>query len=250
MTEQKVQIKNDAGETLIGVEVLPEADGKLPAAILVHGFAYYKEEDGMFVELAKHLADIGIASYRFDFSGCGESEGDFIDSSLTKLRDDLKSIVEFVKSRPTTDANRIGIVGQSFGTTTAIVLAPKIKSLVLMGTLFNARQVLMDYFGKGYNPDGISEKPRSNGTTTKIKPKFWKDFDNFNFSSLLKTMKYPVLFIHGSKDSTVPLSEMEEAYSAANEPKEKVVIQGADHGQEPKREEMYKIVIGWFKRTL
>lgn len=251
MTEQKVKIENDSRETLVGVETLPsEKKEKYPVMILVHGFAYYKEEDGMFVDLAKHLSDIGIISYRFDFSGCGESEGDFIESSLTKLRDDLKSILEFVESQEIIDKERIGIVGQSFGTTCAIALAPKVKSLVLMGTLFNAKQVLADYFGKDYNPGGISEKNRSDGHTIRIKPKFWKDFDNFNFSLLLKTMKYPILFIHGGADDTVPLSETYEAYETANEPKEKAVIDGADHGLNPKRGAVYEIISDWFSKTL
>lgn len=250
MTEQKIQIKNGSGETLIGVETLPRGEGKFPAVVLVHGFAYYKEEDGMFVDMAKHLAETGVASYRFDFSGCGESEGDFIDSSLIKLRDDLKSILKFVKARTIVDANRIGIVGQSFGTTVAIALAPKIKSLVLMGTVLNAREILINLFGDGYKPEGISARKRSDGSTTVIKPQFWKDFENHNLALLLRSMRYPILFIHGSKDDTVPLSEMEEAYETANEPKEKAVIEGADHGLEPKREKVYKIITDWFEKTL
>src|SRR3989344_3426001 len=135
MEEHKLEIKNKSGETLIGIEVLPaEKKDKYPVVILAHGFAYFKEEDGIFVELGKLLSEIGIICYYFDFSGCGESEGDYSNTTLTKLRDDLDSILEYVKSRPTTDTARIGILGQSFGTTTTIALAPKVKSIVLMGS--------------------------------------------------------------------------------------------------------------------
>lgn len=251
MSEEKVQIKNNTNEILIGVETLPtELKDKNPAVILVHGFAYQKEEDGMFVELAKRLAEIGVISYRFDFSGCGESEGDYASTTLSKLRDELKLIIEFVKTRSNVDASRIGIVGQSFGTTTTIALAPEIKSLVLMGTVLNAKEILKNLFGDGYNPGGISIRVGSDANTVRIKPEFWTDFENHDLPSLLKRMKCSLLLIHGSEDDHVPLSETEETYQLANEPKEKIILEGAGHGLEPKREGMYRIVVDWFKKTL
>ena len=93
MRENKVKIKNKMGEELVGIEVLPNEESKFPVVILVHGFHYFKEEDGMFIEISKRLTDIGIGSYLFDFSGCGESEGDYSNTSLSKLRNNLESII-------------------------------------------------------------------------------------------------------------------------------------------------------------
>lgn len=67
---------------------------------------------------------------------------------------------------------------------------------------------------------------------------------------MLKQIRCPLLFIHGSEDEHVPLSEMEETYRVANEPKERVILEGADHDLEPKRENMYEIVVDWFRKTL
>jgi len=249
--EHKVKTKNKNNETLVGVESLPNnVKGKHPAVILVHGFAYYKEEDGIFIELAKRFTREGISSYRFDFSGCGESEGDYTNVTLAKLRDDLDSILEFVRSQATVDQNRLGIVAQSFGTTATIALVPKIKSLVLMGSILNAREVMKNLFGKGYNPDGISILERSDESTVQIKPDFWQDFENHDLVNCVKQIKYPILLIHGSEDEDVPISEMEETYQLASKPKERIIIKGADHCLRPKREEMYKVVIDWFRKTL
>ncbi|MBI4092094.1 MAG: alpha/beta hydrolase [Candidatus Levybacteria bacterium] len=249
--EHKVKIKNRFREALIGVEVLPEEKrGKYPVVIMVHGFAYYKEEDGIFVEIGERLAEIGIASYRFDFSGCGESEGDYSDTTLTKLRDDLETILEYVKLRPSTDTNRIGILAQSFGTTTTIALAPQVNGIILMGSFMNGKKVLADLFGEGYNPEERSVRVDSDGSKTEMDPPFWKDFDNHDMKALLKRINCPLLLIHGSLDDHVPLSEMEEIYANANEPKEKVIIDGAYHSLEPKREEVYRKVVDWFKKTL
>jgi fermentation-respiration switch protein FrsA (DUF1100 family) len=250
VTEKKIQIKNSSGETLVGIEVLPEKGGKFPVVVMAHGFAYFKEEDGIFVEVGKRLAEIGTASYRFDFSGCGESEGDYSKTTLSKLRDDLNTILEYVKQRQTTDVEKIGIFAQSFGTTTTIALSPKIKSVILMGSFMNGHEILRRHFGSGYNPNGISTRTHDDGRITKMEPSFWKDFEKHNMKELLKNMHASLLLIHGSKDDIVALSSMEKIYEVANAPKEKVIIQGADHGLEPKREEMYKVVVDWFKKTL
>lgn len=250
MNEQKVQTKNADGETLIGVESLPDqSKGTYPSVILVHGFAYYKEEDGIFVDLAKHLAEVGIASYRFDFSGCGESEGDYSITTLSKLRDDLGSIMKFVESRPTVDSNRLGIVAQSFGTAVTIALSPKIKSLIMTGSILNGKEVIKKLFGEGYNPNGISIRERSD-KNIEIKADFWKDFENYNLRQSVEQMNYPLLLIHGSEDDRVPLSEMETIFNLKSEPKKKVIIEGAGHDLKPKRDDVYNLVVGWFKETL
>ncbi len=251
MKEQKVQTENTSGEILVGLESFPEQDNeRYPAVLLVHGFGVDKNEDGMFTKLAGALGKTGILSYRFDFSGRGESDGKYMDTSLTKQRDDLKAILKFVKSQQKVDKSRIGIVGQSFGTPTSITLNPDIKSLVLMGSFGNVKEIMKTLFAESYNPSGVSTRVKSDGQIVKLNPTFWKEFSNHNIFNSIKQIKYPILFIHGQKDDIVPVSEMEALFKAANEPKEKVIIAGADHGLEPKRKEMYKIVSDWFKKTL
>src|SRR3989344_7341604 len=251
MKNRKVQTKNNLGEILVGLEDKPtENRNKYPTVILVHGFGATKEEDGMFDDIAENLADNGILVYRFDFSGRGESEGDYANTSLSKQRDDLMSILDFVKSQPIVDIYRTGILGQSFGTPTTITLHPDIKSLVLMGSFGHVKDVMKNLFGDGYNPSGTSTRVKTDGETVKLNPIFWSDFENHDILKSIKLVKCPVLFIHGSEDDIVPLSEMEALYDAANEPKEKVVIEGGDHGLDPHRDQMIKAVVGWFKRTL
>lgn len=247
----KVQTKNKLGESLVGLETRHGGDkDKYATVILVHGFGATKEEDGMFDDIANILAESGILVYRFDFSGRGESDGDYANTSLTKQSDDLQSILDFVKSQSLVDTSRIGILGQSFGTPTSITLNSNIKSLVLMGSFGHVKEVMSNLFGDGYNPTGISTRVKTDGETVKLNPVFWSDFKNHDILKSIKLIKCPVLFIHGSEDDIVPLSEMEALYNAANDPKEKVVIKGGDHGLDPKRNEMLKIIVDWFKKTL
>lgn len=251
MNERKVQTKNNIGETLVGLETTPtEVKDNYPTVILVHGFGTTKEEDGMFDKIAQNLANSGVLVYRFDFSGRGESEGNYSNTSLSKQRNDLKKVLNFVKSQPLVDTNRIGILGQSFGTPTTITLHPNIKSLVLMGSFGHVKEVMSALFGKGYNPSGVSTRVKTDGQIVKLNPGFWSDFENHDILKSIKQVKCPILFIHGDKDDLVPISEMELLFKLANEPKEKLVIKGADHGQEPHRNIMNKAVVEWFKKTL
>lgn len=251
MKVQKVQTKNKSDEILVGLETGPEeSKNKYPTVILVHGFGATKEEDGMFDDIASTLAENGFLVYRFDFSGRGESQGNYQNTSLTKQRDDLASILTFIKSQPMVDTTHVGILGQSFGTPTSITLHPDIQSLVLMGSFGHVKEIMKNLFAGGYNPTGISTRVSSLGETIKLNPVFWSEFENHDILNSMKLVKCPVLFIHGEKDDLVPVSEMETLFDIANEPKEKLVIDGADHGLDPHRDKMLKAVLAWFKKTL
>ncbi len=251
MKEIKVSVLNEFDEKLVGIETIPSVQkNKYPAVILLHGFGDTKEESGMFDGLAKNLSTAGILVYRFDFSGCGESDGDYSETSLSKLKSDLSKILEFVQAQSKVDNSRIGILGQSFGTATAITLNPKVNCLIMMGSVAHPKEILANLFGKSYNPKGISTRIKPNGVITKIKPQFWKDFENHNLLESIKNIHCPILFIHGSKDDIVPVSEMELYFQNANKPKEKVMIGGGDHGLRPHRDKMYKIVVDWFNKYL
>lgn len=251
MNETKVSILNENNEKLVGIETAPSIEKeKYPTVILAHGFGVTKEESGMFDNIAQNLSEAGILVFRFDFSGCGESEGDYSETSLSKLKSDLSKILEFVKLQPKVDTSRIGILGQSFGTATTITLEPNVECLIMMGSVAHPKETLIELFGDGYNPNGISTRKKSNGTITKVKPQFWKDFDNHYLLESINKIHSPILFIHGEKDYKVPLSEMEAYFNNANEPKEKIIIEGADHGLRPHRDKMYEIVVDWFKKYL
>jgi len=251
MKEEKVTILNEFREKLVGLKTVPSnRENKYSTVVLVHGFGVTKSEDGMFDNLANHLSENGFLVYRFDFSGCGESEGDYSETSLSKLKSDLSKILDFVKSQSKVDSSRIGIHAQSFGTATTIALEPAIQCLVMTGSISHPKEVMSKLFGDGYHPEGISTRTKSEGTITRIKPQFWKDFENYDLLNSIKKINCPILFIHGSKDDRVPISEMEAYFRNANEPKEKIIIEGVDHGLEPCREKMYEIAVQWFKRWL
>jgi uncharacterized protein len=251
MQEVKISIINEFNEKLVGLKTIPDTQkDKYPTVILVHGFGVTKEEYGMFDGIAEHLSQAGILVFRFDFSGCGESEGDYSETSLSKLKSDLTSILKFIKSEQDVDTENIGLLGQSFGTATIVSLELKVQSIVLLGSISEPKSVFISLFGNGYNPEGISERKKSNGTITKIKPQFWQDLENYHLLESIKNIHCPILFIHGEKDNGVPISQMEAYFENANDPKEKFIVKDGDHGLRPNRESVYPIIAKWFKEKL
>ena len=249
--EDSITIKNNFGETLSGdVTYLTTMKEKNAAVLLVHGFGVDRNESGLFDDLALELSSNGYMVFRFDFSGCGESEGDYSETSLTKLKDDLGQIVEYIKSRKDVNKNKLGILAQSFGTAVVIALKPKVEAIVLMGSIAHPYEIFTDLFSEDFNPEGISSRNRSSGKITKVGPKFWKDLKKYDLISSIKEISSNILFIHGEKDNKVPLSEMETLHKVANEWKEKNVIKGADHSLRPKRKEVYLFVTHWFNNYL
>ncbi len=249
LNQSKLTIKNNSGETLVGFTSRPETQQeKYPAIILAHGFGVTKYEGGMFDEITFILNNEGFSVYRFDFSGCGESDGDYNETSLTKLKDDLASILDFVRQQK--QVGKIGVLGQSFGTATIIALKPAVECIALMGSIAHPKEIINALFGENYNPKGISKRLRSTGNWTYIKPQFWKDLDKYNLLKEIKDIQSPILFIHGTADEKVPLSEGKALYENANEPKKLQEITGADHGYEHHRKEMLSAIKEWFGKWL
>jgi len=255
MKENKVETFNEFHEKLVGLENLPEEIlNKYPTMILVHGFGGDKREVGMFDDVAKSLTENNFLVYRFDFSGSGESEGDYSKTSLTKLVGDLRSIIDFVKKQPKVDVDRLALVGMSFGTSAAVALnAPEIKSYVLLGSVANPYEVLKNLFQEyTFNPEGESFRISSEGEHVEMGPQFWKDFSNYDLLKGISEIYKPICIIHGEKDTAAPLGEAKIFYKNANEPKKLVVIKNSDHGfyELDERNEMIKELINWFEKYL
>ena len=252
MKEAKVSVLNTQNEKLVGIETRPSIKkNKYPAIILVHGFGVDKSEYGMFDSLAKKLSKAGFLVYRFDFSGRGESEGDYSRTSLSKQKSDLERILSFVKYQQKVDKSRVGILAQSFGTPVTVALSPKVKAIVLMGSVAHPKEVTgMPSKWEKLDKNGFSKRTNSAGEAITVGPLFWKDFDNYNLPKLIKKIRCPILFIHGSKDERVPLSETEAYFENASVPKEKIIIEGANHGLMPYRNKVYKIAVDWFKKNI
>ncbi len=122
--EERVGFVSD-GLKLAGVLHLPETGGpgaRRAAFLVLHGFGSNKD-GGSGTVVAKMLAGLGYAALRFDFRGCGESEGERGRVICMDQVRDTRNALSFLATRPDIDPKRIAVVGQSFGAAVAVYAA-------------------------------------------------------------------------------------------------------------------------------
>ena len=111
--------------TLRGVAHKPDtAAEKYPAVIMYHGFCDDRNEiNFVHTELSRRLCEKGIACFRFDFAGSGESDGLFEDMTVSNEVEDGQVILDYVKSLDFVDTDRIALHGLSLGGCVASMVA-------------------------------------------------------------------------------------------------------------------------------
>lgn len=118
---EDVAFPNEAASIeLAGTFTFPETPGPHPAVILVSGSGPQDRDETImghrpFLVLADHLTRHGIAVLRYDDRGVGESTGRFSQALVADFTTDALAAVEYLKTRPEVDPQRIGILGHSEG---------------------------------------------------------------------------------------------------------------------------------------
>jgi pimeloyl-ACP methyl ester carboxylesterase len=224
------------GYTLRGMEHVPDrATDKIPAVVLYHGFAATSiEPHRLFVKICRALEQVGFASFRFDFSGSGESDGNFENMTLSGEVAEAHAIFERVKADPRIDSTRVSIVGISMGGLVSslvagdrsidvhrlVLLAPaggQVRDLVEnllwdSGNYVQAYSEYYDYLGNLVSRDCL------------------EDLSNVDVYGRARNYNGSVLIIHGTEDKVVPASIATDYCYFAYEGHANVhLIEGADH---------------------
>lgn len=232
---------------------LPSKGLKFPTILLVPGFGADLHEYGYFDDVSDILVKNGFQTFRFSFEGCGKSEGQFIDMTVDKQAQQIHALLDYIKKDRYTDIEKLGILAHSFGGPTVIASLPfkSIKTFIFTGMPMDPVDSLSRFFKRqrGYNPEGVSQRERSDNRITKIGPQFWKNLAKHNFIEEIKKIDKPVFLIHGSKDRNVKYWEAEEYYAALSCKKRLEIINLADHGFTGKhRPVILELIRNWFNK--
>lgn len=138
--EDKIFFNNSKGDKLCGVLLNPTNDRNQPMIVLAHGFSTNKNS-GTYTILTERLAKYKISTFRFDFYGHGESEGEFENITVSEAVDDILQAIEYLKSK---GYKKIGLMGSSFGGISSIMAASKSKGIYVLAL----KSPVSNYFDK------------------------------------------------------------------------------------------------------
>ena len=252
-SENYIDFLNGKKERLAGVLTLPKYTTNVPAVIICHGFAKTKS-DRKFVELSRFLADKGLASLRFDFSGHGESEGDFEKLTLQKEVGDLAAAFSFLSKQKRINSSRIAIIGHSLGAVVAVLFqaqCQKANTLILLAPALQQKELLQNWYSK--KQIALCQKEKYTDTPRgRVGVGYLTEALAFDWRETVEKIASPVLIIHGQKDDDVPLKYSRELLKAIKADKKLEIIEGADHAMESHqaKRETLNYSYSWLKKKL
>jgi len=234
MREQRLVVESQYGYELSCTVTLLATDLRSTAGVLLlHGFGTGKD-NRLNRELAPRLAELGIASCRFDFAGHGGSGGDTASLTVRSAADDAVRVASHCRSQFLTPDARFGIVASSFGASAALrglkELSP--SALVLRAPISDYAEVRRLQFGEDgiarWKTTGLIEVESSKGPVLSGYG-FYEDASSHDTYAAVQGSQVPTLILHGDLDDNVPLAQSQKLCMAIGSTSRLVVMQGAGH---------------------
>jgi putative redox protein len=228
----KCNFKNSRGDALdarLDVPADVEPDEINNFIIFCHCFTCSKETITTF-RLSRLLAESGYGVLRFDFTGLGNSEGDFSSSNFSSTQDDLKCAIDFLINNYHAPSF---LMGHSLDGTTALSVAQDydfIKGVVTVASPSNPEHVL-HHFGHALTllEQGIRASFKVAGQYYDINPEFLEDVHNANMQAVLSRLKKPVLIFDIENDALVDANNAKEIQQYVKGKTELITLKNTDH---------------------
>lgn len=225
----RIDFESPEGNKLSAQMDMPE-NGLIHSYVLfAHCFTCNKNYKAP-VFIARYLANHGIATLRFDFSGIGSSSGDFSKTSLTSNVDDVLAAVDFMSREY--GAPR-ALIGHSLGGAAMIRAANRVQSAELAVTIGTPSQPGKVGYRLGLAREqamlqgvGILE---INGRKVSLRKEFFEDLAKSGLEESVHNLDRKLLVVHSPEDKTVPFENAEELMEWARLPKSLLRLDGADH---------------------
>ena len=229
MKSEQIIFPNRSGEQLAARLDLPGDESPIAYALFAHCFTCTKNIKAA-VNIAKALNRERIAVLRFDFTGLGQSEGDFADTNFTTNVADLVAAAEFMAEQ--FQAPQI-IIGHSLGGAAALQAAkaiPSLQAVVTIGAPHDPGHVAhhFDTMQEQIEQKGSAEVTLA-GRTFTIKQQFLEDLEMQRLDTYIKEMNIALLVMHSPVDEMVGIDNAAQIYQAARHPKSFISLDDADH---------------------
>ncbi|XP_028556966.1 uncharacterized protein LOC110110260 isoform X1 [Dendrobium catenatum] len=249
VSKQRVEILNKYGEKLVGVL---HSTGSKNLVILCHGFRSTKDEK-LLLNLIAALKKEGMSAFHFDFSGNGESEGEFQYGNYRKEADDLRAVVLNLSEKK---FKICAISGHSKGGNVVLLYASMhndVPVIINLSGRFALERGIDGRLGKEFmqriKKDGfIDVKDRTGKVEFRVTEESLMDRLTTDMRAACHAIdkECRVLTIHGSADEIVPSEDAFEFDKLI--PNHKLhIIEGADHCYTAHQEQLASLVLDFIK---
>ena len=250
MKSKKIEFVNTKGIKIKGRLELPL--DKLPKAyaIFAHCFTCNKNLTAV-KNISRALTSHGFGVLRFDFTGLGESDGDFGDTDFSSNISDLEDVAHYLEREY--EAPKL-MIGHSLGGAAAIFASSNLSSIQATATIGapSSPQHVQHLFKSSL--DEIEESGKAmveiGGRPFPISKQFIDDISERSMDTVVKNLRKPLLIMHSPQDTVVEVKNAAEIYSAAMHPKSFISLDGADHLLSNKDDSNYvgNVIAQWASR--
>lgn len=174
-----------------------------PQAIYTLLYSHGNAEDlGDTRPILERIRRAGFAIFAYDYRGYGTSQGTPTEQNTYR---DIDAAYEYLTTQLKKSPSEIIVYGRSVGGGPSIYLASRqpVAGLILESTFTSVFRVV---------------------TRIPLYP-----FDRFPNRDRIGKVHCPVLFIHGTRDRVIPFWHSQELFRHANEPRQLLAVEGADH---------------------
>jgi len=229
MQFKKLEFTNAAGQKLSARLDFPAKKKASAYALFAHCFTCSKNIKAIS-HISQALTLNGIAVMRFDFTGLGESEGDFSDTNFSSNVADLVMAAEFMASQYT--APKI-LIGHSLGGAAILQAAAKIAESIAVITIAAPADPGHVTRALGDTKDVIERQGEAEvtlaGRTFKIKKQFLDDLSSVPMQKTIRNLNRALLIFHSPVDDVVGIENAAKIFQIARHPKSFISLDQADH---------------------
>lgn len=235
-------------------------DEQFPCVVMCHGYGSNRHEAGNAYDLlAPLLAEKGIATIRYDYKGCGDSEEGFIDFTFPDSIEEAMLCYEYMTARSDINSMAMGIMGWSMGGGVALLTAGTYDMfdsvLTWAGVCYDGSISEAEY--EAAQSQGYYEATFDWRDPLRQSAAYYESLMALDVEAAAANINAPILAINGTEDTTVPPETAERIIQASsNEHSEVYLLEGADHtfniftGDMTAFDELCDVTVKWFEDTL
>jgi len=233
MKSQPVRFPGAFGNQLAARIEWPDEAAGAPRAFAVFAHCFTCSKDLKAVHrISRSLTGSGLAVLRFDFSGLGESEGEFADTNFTSNLDDLRAAVAFLRQTHRAPAL---MIGHSLGGTATLAVAgevPEVRAVATLGAPSDTEHLRASLARRApeiSEGDADEAQVEMAGRVLRIRRQMLDDLARQSVLEAVAQLGRPILIFHSPVDEVVSINHARRIYQAAKHPKSFVSLDDADH---------------------